>query len=317
MERAPQRNSGLGVALLSGKILRCGTCGHSLTRDVSKQGEHYRCKNQLCTARASVQSKAIETYVFLNALAWHATLNPMYQLDAELMGPYGVEEELARTQAELAEVEEAYERGELSPVAYGKALTAAQYALAAAETVLSEAEASRGWLGMSTDAVQRRLLGEGNVCKDVEAGRDFIRQMVKVTVKPVGRGRKVAVQDRVEIEQLTPQAVLRVAFVQIEAVEVADVTGGSLTQTQRLWNMLTEAIEQADATEVIGLLKGGADARGRPSGRDMVGAGSRVRAAEGWHRRLKGRLLPRAACGPSGPLSLVGRWYGRSRQRGR
>jgi hypothetical protein len=83
--------------------------------------------------------------------------------------------------------------------------------------MLAEVEASRGWLGMSTDAVQKRLLGPGNVCKDVEAGRDFIKQMLRATVKPVGRGRKVPVQDLVEIECLTPVAALQdEAYVEIE-----------------------------------------------------------------------------------------------------
>jgi DNA invertase Pin-like site-specific DNA recombinase len=196
-------------ALLGGKILRCGTCGRSLTRDVSRGIEHYRCKNLTCTARTSIQAKAIEPYVFLHALAWHAALNPMHiaDLDAAVIPVY--EEELAKAQAELAEVEGAYERGELTPVAYGKALTAAEYAVAAAETALAEVEASKGWLGMSTDAVQRRLLGPGNACKEVEAGRDFIKQMLRATVKPVGRGRKMPVADRVDIENLTPAAALQ------------------------------------------------------------------------------------------------------------
>lgn len=90
-------------------------------------------------------------------------------------------------------------------------------AVAAAETALAEVEASRGWLGMSTDAVQRRLLGPGNACKDVEAGRDFIKQMVRVTVSPVGRDRKMPVAERIEVENLTPAAALQdEALVQFE-----------------------------------------------------------------------------------------------------
>ena len=214
--RANRRKTGRSVsygdrvgALLGGKILRCGTCGRSLTRDVSRGIEHYRCKNLSCPARASIQAKAIEPYVFRYALAWHAALNPMHIADLDAAAVPVYEEELAKAQVELAQVEAAYERGELTPVAYGKALTAAEYAVRAAETVLAEVEASRGWLGMNTDAVQRRLLGPGNVCTDVEAGRDFIKQMLRATVKPVGRGRKVPVADRVEIENLTPAAVLQ------------------------------------------------------------------------------------------------------------
>jgi DNA invertase Pin-like site-specific DNA recombinase len=205
-------------ALLGGGILRCASCRYALTHNGSDRGNHYRCMRHLCSEKASIQASIIEPYVFLQALAWHATLNPMHIADLDEAGRRVYEEELANAQAELEEVERLHEAGELSPVAYGKALTAAQYAVAAAETALADAEASRGWLGMGTEAVQRRLLGNDNACKDVEAGRDFIRQMCRVVVKPVGRGRKVAVADRVEIENLTPAAALaEEAFIQIEA----------------------------------------------------------------------------------------------------
>jgi DNA invertase Pin-like site-specific DNA recombinase len=258
-------------ALLGGGILRCASCGYALTHDGSGHGDHYRCKRHICTAKASIQSKLIEPYVFLHALAWHATLNPMHIADLNAATVPVYEEELAKAQAELDEVERLHEAGELSPVAYGKALTAAQYAVAAAETALADAEASRGWLGLNTAAVQRRLFGDvlasesaavparhieasmttfvveeedgstrkleqadpamdlpalelgepvvgiqgAPTPKNIQEARDFIRQMVRVTVRPVGRGRRVAVSERVEIENLTPVAALAEdAFVQ-------------------------------------------------------------------------------------------------------
>jgi DNA invertase Pin-like site-specific DNA recombinase len=190
--------------LLGGGIVRCASCGYALTYDGAERGDHYRCKRHTCTAKASIQADIIEPYVLLQALAWHAATNPMHIADIDAASVPVYEEELAKAQAELAEVEELFSAGELTPVAYGKALTAAQYAVAAVEATLAEVEASKGWLGRDTESVQRQLLGEGNVCKDVEAGRDFIRQMVKVTVRPVGRGRKVPVAQRVEVESLTP-----------------------------------------------------------------------------------------------------------------
>jgi DNA invertase Pin-like site-specific DNA recombinase len=204
-------------ALLGGKIVRCATCGYSMSLNRDPRGHYYRCQTISCTERASVLAATIEPYVFLHALAWHATLGPMHISDLDEVGRAVYEEELAKAQAERAEVERLHADGELSPVAYGKALTAAEYAVQAAEVSLADAEASNGWLGMSTDTVQKRLLGDGNVCKDVEAGRDFIRQMVKVTVRPVGRGRKVPIAERVEIENLTPVAALaEEAYIQIE-----------------------------------------------------------------------------------------------------
>src|SRR5439155_23476946 len=102
-------------------------------------------------------------------------------------------------------------RGELSPVAYGKALTAAERAVAAARAALADTEASRGWLGMDTDAVQRRLLSDDGTAlatdpgfvKDIEAARAFVQTMVRVTVFPVGRRRRLPVEERIEIEVLT------------------------------------------------------------------------------------------------------------------
>jgi DNA invertase Pin-like site-specific DNA recombinase len=191
-------------ALLS-RVLKCAGCGHSLISN----GKEYRCKNRACRPQSSVRVKAIEPVVFFAALAWHAAMAPMHA-DAEAVVAAQVpvyEQELAKAQTAVAALDAALEAGEMDAVTYGKAATAARHALAAAETQLAEAEASRGWLGMSTEAVQRRLLGPGNTCKDVEQGRDFIRQMVRVTVRPAGgRGKRMPVQDRIEIENLTPAA---------------------------------------------------------------------------------------------------------------
>jgi DNA invertase Pin-like site-specific DNA recombinase len=199
-------------ALLS-LVLKCETCGHSLTLDRSSVRPCYRCKHIPCTRRAAVMSETIEGYVFHQALAWHAVLNPMYEnaLDESIPAQ-------ARALAEaLAEREEIEADETLNALRRAQALTAADAKVSAAEQFLAEAEASRGWLGMSTDAVQRRLLADGPVpvvdgtprpeCKDVVAGRDFIRQLLRVVVKPVGRGRRVPVAERVDVECLTPAAV--------------------------------------------------------------------------------------------------------------
>ncbi len=209
-------------ALLGGGILRCGTCGWALRRDESKHGDHYRCKNLSCTARASIQAKAIEPVVLFRAFGAHAALNPFHVADVDADRLVAVEQDLAKALDDLTEVEAAHERGELSPVAYGKALTAAEYAVATVRAVLADIEASRGWLGMGTDAVQRRLLTDDvtalvtdpGFVKDIEAARDFVKTMVRVTVFPVGRGRKVAVEERIKIEVLTP--VMAVSYVRPE-----------------------------------------------------------------------------------------------------
>jgi hypothetical protein len=67
---------------------------------------------------------------------------------------------------------------------------------------------------MDTDAVQRRLLSDDGTAlatdpgfvNDIEAAREFVKTMVRVTVFPVGRGRKLPVEERIEVEVLTPLA---------------------------------------------------------------------------------------------------------------
>lgn len=218
-KRPAHKRVGRDDSLLA-RVLRCGTCGYALVHDRSIGS--YRCKTLGCTARACIQAKAVEGYVFHQALAWHAVLNPMYEVVEN-------EEIPARAQAladALAERDEIETDETLSPLRRAQALTVADANLSRAGALLAEAEASRGWLGMNTDAVQRRLLADGPVpvvngtpgpeCKDVVAGRDFIRQMLRVVVKPCGRGRRLPVADRVEVQCLTPAAVA-----QPEPVEVA------------------------------------------------------------------------------------------------
>jgi hypothetical protein len=161
-----------------------------------------------------VQAASIEGYVFHQALVWHAVLGSMYEDTIEVAV---FEEELAKAQAVVAELDAALDAKEIDATSYGKAATAARVVAAGAATALADAEASNGWLGMNTDAVQRRLLADGlvpvedgiprPVCKDIPAGRDFCQQMVRVIVRPVGRGKRVPVADRVDVECLTPVGV--------------------------------------------------------------------------------------------------------------
>jgi hypothetical protein len=195
-------------------VCRCQTCGHALTYDASAVKPIYRCKYLLCSRRAAVQAASIEGYVFHQALVWHAVLGSMYEDTIEVAV---FEEELAKAQAVVAELDAALDAKEIDATSYGKAATAARVVAAGAATALADAEASNGWLGMNTDAVQRRLLADGlvpvedgiprPVCKDIPAGRDFCQQMVRVIVRPVGRGKRVPVADRVDVECLTPVGV--------------------------------------------------------------------------------------------------------------
>src|SRR5205823_6083970 len=94
-------------ALLGGKIMRCGSCGYAISKDtIKKTGvSFYRCKNLMCPGRVSINADKVEPYVFLQALAWHATTNSMHIADMDAAAVPVFEEELAKAQAEVAEIE--------------------------------------------------------------------------------------------------------------------------------------------------------------------------------------------------------------------
>jgi DNA invertase Pin-like site-specific DNA recombinase len=216
--KKPSTVVGRDNSLLS-RVLVCASCGG--VDEQSGRRRHlvldrstgiYRCKNERCQAQVTITAERIEGYVFGEAMFWHASLNPMYQVEQNEMLPE-VMKELAQALDERDEIEQA--EG-LSAVRRAQALTEVDARVARLEALLAEAEAANGWLGMNTDAVQKRLLVDGPIpfvdgqpaprCKDVRAGNEFIREMLYVVVNRVGRGRKVPVADRVEVMCLTPAA---------------------------------------------------------------------------------------------------------------
>lgn len=207
--KQPSKVIGRDNSLLS-RVLVCGTCGRSLVLDRSLRS--YRCKHLNCPKPVTITDSKIEGYVFHEALAWHAVLNPMYEIETNEMLP-----EVMKALAEALEERDEIEQAEgLKALRRAEALSEVDGKITGLEQVLAEAEASNGWLGMNTEAVQKRLLADGPVevkeerpaprCSDLRAGNEFIREMVRVVVKPVGRGRKVPVADRVEVNCLTPAA---------------------------------------------------------------------------------------------------------------
>jgi DNA invertase Pin-like site-specific DNA recombinase len=216
--KRPSKIVGRDKSLLS-RVLVCATCGgvgegervRHLVFDRSLGS--YRCKNEQCPAQVTITADRIEGYVFHEALAWHAVLNPMYEVETSEALP-----EVMKALVEALEERDEIEGAEgLSALRKAQALTEADGKITQLESVLAEVEASNGWLGMNTEAVQKRLLADGPVevkegrpaprCSDLRAGNEFIREMVWIVVKPVGRGRKVPVADRVEVNCLTPAAV--------------------------------------------------------------------------------------------------------------
>ena len=210
-EQKPSKGSREG-ALLAGGILRC-TCGRALTREASPRGDFYRCKNygvdahgdRLCPARASIQASLVESVVLAEALRGHAARTAFHVPEIDAIGVEVFEEALAEAQAAVEELDRALDTREIDALSYGKAATVARAKLVEAQDSLAAAEASKGWLALSPAAVSRRLLTEDGTVKHVVAARDFIKQTVRVTVKPVGSGRRVPVTERISVEVLTPQ----------------------------------------------------------------------------------------------------------------
>jgi hypothetical protein len=207
--KQPSKVVGRDSSLLS-RTLVCGSCGVGhLVHDRSLKS--YRCKREgLCPQPVTITDHRIEGYVFNEALFWHAALNPMYEVETNEALP-----EVTRALAEALEERDELEAAEgLRALRKAQLLSEVDGKIAALEQVLAEVEASNGWLGMSAEAVVRRLVAEGPVevkeghhapqCSDLRAGNEFIREMLRVVVKPVGRGRKVPVADRVEVKHLTP-----------------------------------------------------------------------------------------------------------------
>jgi hypothetical protein len=226
-------------APLGGGVLRCWTCRRALTRDTNPRGDLvYRCRNLACTKGVTIQAHRIEPVVLDLAKGWHALEHPNFALTRAVEDALlpALEDAHRDAEAELAEVEAAHERGELTPSAYGKALSAAERAVTEALRAIEDAEAGRGWLGLTPEKVEEKLglrtemvvetkplallpdhstPPEGATFEteterivgwdaDAETVRSFVRDMVRVFVLPVGRGRKVPVEQRIKWQAVTP-----------------------------------------------------------------------------------------------------------------
>lgn len=164
-------------ALLPADVIRCGTCGHGLTRQPSPNGDYYRCQFASCERSVSISCNGADPRTIEQALAWHAEdtalhiANPGEGL-ADLLA------KLEAARAELAEVERMQAAGELSPVAYAGARSAADKTAADVGRRVADAEIAEGWRSMTTARVRERL--EGNA----EETRGFLREFIRVNVLP-------------------------------------------------------------------------------------------------------------------------------------
>jgi DNA invertase Pin-like site-specific DNA recombinase len=190
-------------AVLSGTVLRCGTCGHGMTRQLTPKvtpkgnNHHYRCQNNpYCDRRVSISCAAVEPFVLETALRWHAEDTGLRLADAGDFDLAALDVALDAARAEVAEVERMHAAGELSPVAYAGARTAADNAVAAAGMALSDGETASGWRSVPAARVAEK------VTDDVEAQRSLIADFVRAHVMPFN-GKRVPVSERVALSRVT------------------------------------------------------------------------------------------------------------------
>jgi DNA invertase Pin-like site-specific DNA recombinase len=165
-------------ALLPSDVIRCGNCGHGLSRQTNAKGDHYRCQFEDCDRAVSIGCNKADAYVLDAVLTWHAEDTALHMVrpgDALLLT---VEKALESARADRDEVERMMADGELSPVAYAGARSAADAAVTAAAIELSHIEVEYGWRSMPTARVKEKIEG------DAEATRSFVREFVRVHVAP-------------------------------------------------------------------------------------------------------------------------------------
>jgi hypothetical protein len=231
------------VTLLA-KVLKCGSCGGTLTWDGSMAKPGYRCKQLHCERKVAVAAEKIEPVVVELALGWHAVNQPWFALTRKLedaMLPARMDA-LQAARAEVESLRDQIESGAISPTAGAVALTAAEKAVEQARELVESAEAGTGWLALPPQRVAEKLglrketvvetkplllgphlgagvhepAGEGETFEtevervvgwdaDTETMRSFIREMGTVHVHPVGRGHgNLPVTSRIRWQPNTP-----------------------------------------------------------------------------------------------------------------
>jgi len=131
--------------LLGSGLCKCSTCGESLKKGSTRQGGKlhyfYRCFNPACPKRVTIQAAKLEPFVIHAALTEIGSLN-LTRREGDPAEREEAEQALQKAEADLRDVEEAFNADELSPVAYGKALTAAEAAVEACLEALAAIDTS-------------------------------------------------------------------------------------------------------------------------------------------------------------------------------
>lgn len=192
--------------LLGGGLCRCGGCGSGLlkasTRNGTKRYEFLRCANTACKGGVTISLRIIEPYLIAKAFELlPKTAEAVKLLRAE--NPVAdAEKALEDAEFEADEIERMHEAGELTPAAYGKALTAAQRAYEAALFQLTTASGgSLGYLTQSPERVRAALFTDEGEPRHIPKARQFLRDVLGPVIIAPGRA---PVEERVALDADTP-----------------------------------------------------------------------------------------------------------------
>ena len=220
-----------GGPLLGGGMLRCGTCGSGMVMTKTNTGyRFYRCRAATCTDRVAISATKIEPYLIEQAferVQWVSS--PMEATDTTAF-----KTRLAELEVEAVEVEEGEEDGSISRIEAAKLRTTIEAERVAVEEAIdaAAAEGDAGtdeWTLIPVEDIRRSLfeevenwgdsfeslaeaIGSGDVPvkvvpRDVTKVRAFLRHVLgQVRVLPAGGKKTIPVEERIEVEFLTPAA---------------------------------------------------------------------------------------------------------------
>jgi DNA invertase Pin-like site-specific DNA recombinase len=213
-----------------GKILRCVSCGHLMTRERTGTGNVYRCKSLLCPRPRPSVTEEIALPAIIDAVKkWHGEQYPRIAagmaMDDALTGE--LERQHADAQTTVDEIETM--RGKTDPAAWLAAMDDAIKRRDGFARQLQEIESSQSFHGWTPERIAAALEDRN----DPEQINRILRSFVQVVVKPVGRGRhRTPVTDR-----------LRFRYVGIDGSVSDDKTAANWAMWQR------EAVQAAHAME--------------------------------------------------------------------
>jgi DNA invertase Pin-like site-specific DNA recombinase len=168
------------------KVLICATCGHPL----SPRPDAYQCSASMCPGpRPRIREALASEAVLADAQSWHAEQYKLVSLGAAVNDTQrGVlEEELAKAEASLAELEAMQDESDLAD--WLRATTLARKRRDGLRAELEQADISRGWHGLSPAQVAARLTSADRL-------NSFVTAMGVWVVRSVGAGKRVPASER-------------------------------------------------------------------------------------------------------------------------